>query len=152
MIKKVILIFMMLIIMSGGVLAQNSNNQVFSDQVYSQLKDSYMTISKFGDVVLESVVITFSTNDEFDSWTKYMSSDRTYFIAGACDSDCTDIDLYLGLEGSSEILAEDNDMDDKPLITFNPPEDGYYIISTILYNCDQAICYQGFSVISMSNN
>lgn len=123
--------------------------QVYANQVYGQLQDSYTTLRKFGNIKLEKTIISNVTDDSGDQWTFYMYANRQYFIAGACDSDCSDVDLYITRENSTYRLSEDKKADDKPIISIKPTVSGNYTITLKMYDCRENICYQGFSVYSI---
>ncbi|MEL6638066.1 MAG: hypothetical protein AAFW73_11920 [Bacteroidota bacterium] len=123
--------------------------QVYSDQVYQQLKKSYNTLRQYGNVKLEKTIITNVTDDETDGWTFYMSSSKTYFIVGACDNDCSDLDMYITRANSSYKIREDRETNDIPVISYTPSVSGRYTITLKMYSCSASICYQGFSVYSL---
>ena len=65
---------------------------------------------------------------------------QTYVILGACDQDCTDVDLFLE-DGSGAQLGEDTATDDYPIITVTPGRDGPFTARIALVNCSVEPCY-----------
>jgi hypothetical protein len=70
----------------------------------------------------------------------------SYFIAGACDQDCSDLDLRLFAPGSSDVFAEDTQTDDYPMLTFTAPRTGRYMLSVDMAECSEGSCYYGYRV------
>jgi hypothetical protein len=69
-----------------------------------------------------------------------------YFFAGACDQDCSDLDLRLYLAEDFEEVASDVETDDVPLLSFTAPTSGTYLLGVDMADCDEEICYYGFRV------
>lgn len=65
---------------------------------------------------------------------------QTYVILGACDQDCTDVDLFLE-DGSGAQIGEDTATDDYPIITVTPGRDGPFTARIALVNCSVEPCY-----------
>ena len=65
---------------------------------------------------------------------------QTYVILGACDQDCTDVDLFLE-DGSGTQIGEDTATDDYPIITVTPGRDGPFTARIALVNCSVEPCY-----------
>jgi hypothetical protein len=69
-----------------------------------------------------------------------------YFIAAACDEDCTDMDLRLFPSNSSTAVAQDVGDDDVPMINFTAPRSGRYMLAVDMAKCTGSVCYYGFRV------
>ncbi len=65
---------------------------------------------------------------------------QTYVILGACDQDCTDVDLFLE-DGSGTQIGQDTATDDYPIITVTPGRDGPFTARIALVNCSVEPCY-----------
>jgi hypothetical protein len=70
----------------------------------------------------------------------------SYFIAGACDEDCSDMDLRIFSADSSTPLAEDTKEDDYPMLTFTAPRSGRYMLAVDMAECKESMCYYGYRV------
>ena len=70
----------------------------------------------------------------------------SYFIAGACDGDCDDLDLRIFSVDSTTPVAEDTADDDAPMLNFTAPKSGRYMLSVDMAKCSESICYYGFRV------
>lgn len=70
----------------------------------------------------------------------------SYFIAGACDGDCTDMDLRIFAADSSTPVAEDTAEDDAPMLSFTAPKSGRYMLAVDMAECSESMCYYGVRV------
>ena len=68
-----------------------------------------------------------------------------YQLMGACDTDCSDLDLVLYDSNGREI---DNDlqMDDYPVVSVTPSHSGTYRVKVIMANCTAEPCRYGIGV------
>jgi hypothetical protein len=68
-----------------------------------------------------------------------------YMIVGACDNDCTDLDLSLvDLQGN--VLFEDALDDDVPILSFTAPAGGTHFLLVDMYACSVEPCSFGYKV------
>lgn len=75
-----------------------------------------------------------------------LTGGATYFIAAACDQDCSDMDLRIFSPESATPLKEDVGDDDYPMITFTAPRTGRYMLAVDMAKCSEATCYYGYRV------
>ncbi|MEN8445567.1 MAG: hypothetical protein ABG776_11205 [Cyanobacteria bacterium J06555_13] len=59
-------------------------------------------------------------------------------IYGTCDSDCTDLDMYL-YDGYGNLVAEDTELDAYPIVT--APYTGEFYIEVTMPSCYAEACY-----------
>lgn len=69
-----------------------------------------------------------------------------YFIAGVCDSDCSDLDLRIYSADSTKPVAEDQAADDAPMLNFSAPKSGRYMLAVDMAECSESMCYYGYRV------
>ena len=67
-----------------------------------------------------------------------------YLIAGACDQDCTDLDLRLLRGDDFDAIISDVEVDDVPIIQFTAPASGLYLLGVDMADCSEDVCYYGF--------
>jgi hypothetical protein len=67
-----------------------------------------------------------------------------YLIAGACDQDCSDLDLRLLRSDDFEAIVTDVEDDDVPIIQFTAPASGLYLLGVDMADCSEDVCYYGF--------
>ena len=80
-----------------------------------------------------------------------LTGGASYFVAGACDQDCTDMDLRLFSAESTTPLAEDTGEDDYPMLNFTAPKTGRYMLAVDMPGCHDEdrkakMCYYGYRV------
>jgi hypothetical protein len=69
-----------------------------------------------------------------------------YFIAGACDEDCSDLDLRIFAADNTTPVAEDTADDDAPMLNFKAPRSGRYMLAVDMAECKESMCYYGYRV------
>lgn len=68
-----------------------------------------------------------------------------YVVAGACDYDCTDMDL--GIQYDTTLVTEDVEMDDVPVTIFTATNSGPHLVRVSMPGCDASGCYFGVRVL-----
>lgn len=63
-----------------------------------------------------------------------------YRILGACDVDCTDMDLSV-FNAAGSLVAEDVELDSFPIVDFQVPRAGRYTLDIDMIDCEVAPCY-----------
>lgn len=81
-------------------------------------------------------------------WLVNLNAGTTYAFLGACDGDCTNVDLELIDMRTGGVVGSDMLADDYPIVTFTPPANGQYIARLLLQNCSVAPCYVGTRVVA----
>lgn len=71
-----------------------------------------------------------------------------YGFIGACDGDCTNVDLELISMETGGVVANDMLPDDYPIFGFTPPANGQYMVRLLMQACSAAPCYAGARVVS----
>ncbi|MEQ1490042.1 MAG: hypothetical protein ABL932_05780 [Terricaulis sp.] len=73
---------------------------------------------------------------------------QQYGFIGACDGDCTNVDIELISMTTGGVVANDMLPDDFPIATYRPEANGQYMVRLLMQACTQSPCYAGFRVIS----
>jgi hypothetical protein len=68
----------------------------------------------------------------------------SYLFTGACDQDCSDLDLRLVRSADFEVVESDVETDDVPVIIFTAPSTALYLVGVDMADCSEDICYFGF--------
>ncbi len=68
-----------------------------------------------------------------------------YQIMGACDTDCSDLDLTL-YDGNGDVVDSDLLPDDAPLVTIVVTRSGAFTIEVSMANCSAEPCRYGIGV------
>jgi hypothetical protein len=72
-----------------------------------------------------------------------------YKIAGVCDNDCPDLDIKL-LDQNGNTLASDALTDSLPIVDFRPTRGGAYRVRMVMYDCNNAPCSAGVTVMAVN--
>lgn|SRR5690606_29420886 len=75
-----------------------------------------------------------------------LEADVAYVVTGACDADCTDLDLTL-VDEDGETLVEDMEIDDVPMLHFVAPRGARYMLGVGMSDCSTEACFFGFQVL-----
>jgi hypothetical protein len=81
-------------------------------------------------------------------WNITMTANTAYTIVGACDGDCTNVDIELIDTQTGGVVASDMLADDYPVVNFTPTANGTYIGRLLMQNCSMAPCYAGARVVA----
>jgi hypothetical protein len=68
-----------------------------------------------------------------------------YQIMGACDNDCSDLDLTIYGPNGDE-LDQDIEMDDFPIVAVTPSRTGTYRLKVVMATCSAEPCRYGIGV------
>ena len=72
---------------------------------------------------------------------------REYQILGACDNDCTDLDLTLST-GSGEQVDQDIELDDFPIVSVTVARSGTFRLDVSMATCSAEPCRYGIGVFA----
>lgn len=64
---------------------------------------------------------------------------KTYKFAGVCDNDCSDVDIEV-YNNKGELVAEDTEVDDIPLVSFVAEYTGRYRVEVTMADCSVEPC------------
>ncbi|MGE0597473.1 MAG: hypothetical protein AB7P07_14005 [Hyphomonadaceae bacterium] len=77
-----------------------------------------------------------------------LNAGTAYTIVGACDGDCTNMDIELIDMSTGGVVASDMLPDDFPVVQYTPQANGSYIVRLLMQACSVAPCYGGARVLS----
>lgn len=80
-------------------------------------------------------------------WQVNLVANTPYRIIGACDNECTNLDMEL-IDSSGSVVESDLLDDDFPLVNFTPSANGTYYVRLIMQTCTIAPCYAGARVMT----
>lgn len=127
-----------LLIVHGTVAAQNQ----YAEQVQNYL-------DQVADRLLDD---SYSLEGESSGWMMDGSQNGTivqlpagsYTAFGACDDDCTDIDMVVTRMDTQENLDDDREDDSFPIVRFTLSAETSVLIAMSMPTCGTARCYAGF--------
>jgi len=76
-----------------------------------------------------------------------VSGGTQYVLFGACDNDCTDLDLLI-YDGDGDLVRRDVATDDRPVLIFTPRNSGKYRIEVVMATCSDEPCRYGLQLNS----
>lgn len=74
------------------------------------------------------------------NWGIRLQPGVTYKIIGACDNECSDVDLTV-VDSRGTQIDQDILLDDYPVLDFTVPADGFYSVQISMVTCTAAPCY-----------
>jgi hypothetical protein len=112
--------------------ATQGEAQSYAQQVWSQLQKAHDAVGHLGE-------------GNTDTWSFPMRANTEYIITGACDTDCSDLDITIK-DASGKVVEKDTTTDDVPVVRFTPGSNAKYTVEVKMYSCSSAPCYFGFGV------
>lgn len=79
-----------------------------------------------------------------------LTANTPYTFLGACDGDCTNVDIELIDMRTGGVVASDMLADDYPVVNFTAPANGQYMVRTILQVCTTAPCFTGMRALTQA--
>jgi len=119
----------------------------YDTQVKLQLLEIETELEGLGYTLDRKYTLDTLNEDSTQTHTYYFESGTEYYIVGACDVDCVDIDMWLYDENGNEIDEDESD-DDMPVLIVTPKWDGVYYIETKMYDCSDEPCSHGHLIMS----
>lgn len=80
-------------------------------------------------------------------WTVNLNAGAAYRFIGACDNECSNVDIQL-VDPGGAVVAQDVLPDDIPVVDFTPPAGGAYQVRMLMRTCTIAPCYAGARMLS----
>jgi hypothetical protein len=69
----------------------------------------------------------------------------SYMIVAQCDSDCSDVDMWL-YDENGNLIDEDVLVDDTPIVNVTPVRNASFSLRTRMISCSAEPCYYGIGV------
>lgn len=127
---------------SGGAPSQ------YTQQVKGYLDRLSSNAAKQGFKRVVAGPVYGSLNDDAkSSHDMTVVSGREYVLFGACDNDCTDLDLLI-YDNSGSLVRRDVATDDRPVLVFTPSKSGKYKIEVVMAACTDQPCRYGLQLNS----
>jgi hypothetical protein len=80
-------------------------------------------------------------------WQISLVGGRSYRIIGACDNECSNVDIELIDVSTGGVVASDMLADDFPVVDYTPTANGQFIVRILMQTCTVAPCYAGARVL-----
>lgn len=87
-----------------------------------------------------------SLNDDAEATHEMTVGGGTdYVLFGACDNDCTDLDLYI-YDSDGDLVRRDVETDDRPVLIFSSRKSGKFRIKVVMATCSSEPCRYGLQL------
>lgn len=127
------------IVATGVAVAQDLTINEYVVQLVEERADPGETL--VGDIIFDEI-----PEGESATYTFNINPRKSYFVYGACDDDCYDIDL-LGEDRDGDLVDLDDEDDDIPLLIILPGETGRSLTVTLdMAGCDTDVCVYGIGL------
>ncbi len=80
-------------------------------------------------------------------WNVTLSGGVAYRVIGACDNECSNVDIQL-VDAGGSVVAEDTLPDDFPVVDYTPVGNGGYQVRILMRTCTIAPCYAGARLLT----
>jgi hypothetical protein len=81
------------------------------------------------------------------NWVVNLNANVNYVIVGACDDDCTNLDIEL-IDAANAVVASDTAPDDFPIVRHRPAAAGTFTVRTHLRTCAVEPCQVGVRILT----
>ena len=121
------------LVATGVAVAQDLTINEYVVQMVAERADPGETL--VGDIVFDEI-----EEGESATYTFKLNPRKSYFVYGACDDDCSDIDLF-GEDSNGDVVDLDDEDDDIPLLHVMPGESGRSLTVTLdMAACETDVC------------
>jgi hypothetical protein len=76
-----------------------------------------------------------------------VASGVDYALIGACDNDCTDVDLKIS-DAAGNVIMQDVAVDDTPVLLFHSNSAGKWQVQVVMATCSRSPCYYGIQLLA----
>jgi hypothetical protein len=116
-------------------------------QVRNQIVEAAKRLENQGLSMVQPIRTGSLNQDATQAITLSLEIGREYHILGACDNDCTDVDLAL-FDASGRQVSIDAAEDDYPVVSVSPPRSGTYRVVVSMAKCSSEPCRYGVGVFA----
>jgi type II secretory pathway pseudopilin PulG len=137
-------VFMMsglLLLAAGPALAQD-----YQAQVDSQVRSAEAAYRAVGYNRVLGTGSNSLADDAKANFTMNLSAGQRYSVFGACDKDCSDLDLKV-FDPAGNQIAADTATDDVPTLSFGAASSGSYRLEVTMYACSTSPCFYAATVV-----
>lgn len=132
-----------------GLIANASAQEDYRRQVMSYLEHGLLPHAAAGYSTQRAIpdLVEPLLLDQPFLWEVQLNAGVNYRIYGACDIDCSDLDMEIyGADG--RLADRDIALDDVPYVQITPQRSGRHYVRIWLYDCSAEPCYVAARVVS----
>ena len=127
--------------------AQATAQDEWEQQVLEQIRTVGDVFSSDGFALDAETPTGTLESEASESFALTFESGFEYLLVGACDVDCTDIDLIIFDEAGNDIDS-DYEEDDTPVLTVTPSRTQSYRVHVYMANCTSEPCWYAVGVLA----
>jgi len=136
------------LILASVSFALPSNAQSgYIDQIKEQLLNAAIFLGLDDYSLSHDPYIDTLNPQSLDTLTLTLYRGVSYKIIGVCDSDCSDMDMFLYDDNGNQIDS-DEASDDIPFVEVTPRWTATFEVEVNMYRCNASYCYYGLGVFS----
>ena len=128
-------------------LARAQGSNPWMDQVEGQLVNSAVAAGYSGMELSHEPYTDALYNGQNSVVDLRLYAGTTYVIVGACDVDCSDLDLRL-FDENGNVVDDDLLSDDRPIVAVTPRHTAIFHARATMAMCQSSPCAMGFGVFS----
>ncbi len=134
----------------GGARAASSSSRSGPSQ-YTQQVQGYLSrlsdnaVKQGFSRVVAGPVFGSLDDDKEGSHDVTVNGGTEYVLFGACDNDCTDLDLLI-YDSDGDLVRRDVEADDRPVLVFTPAKSGKYKLKVVMAVCSNEPCRYGLQL------
>src|SRR4051794_23351487 len=117
----------------------------WTQQVRLLLQQAGHTFEERGYSMTHQIYTGSLRNHTSEFVTLQLDIGTQYQIMGACDADCSDMDLTIYAPNGNEVDT-DVEMDDFPIVSVSPSRSGTYRVKVVMATCSAEPCRYGVGV------
>jgi hypothetical protein len=114
----------------------------WEQQVRAQLQQAGQRFESEGYVMTHRIFTGSLADDEKTLVTLTLDIGKDYYILGACDTDCTDLDLTI-FDSTGKQIDTDVLVDDFPIVEASVARSGTFTIEVTMATCSAEPCRYG---------
>ena len=115
--------------------------------VWNQLQAMHTAITETVPYDIQKYVVGKLTVSADDKWTFNINKGFEVTVIGACDADCTDLDIQI-LDAAGNVIVQDVLVDDRPVVTFTANANGQFTVVATMVLCSAEPCFFGFGLMT----
>lgn len=125
----------------------NAQGQTINEYVVEMVEER----ADPGETLVGDIIFDEIPEGESATYTFNINPRKSYFVYGACDDDCSDIDLT-GQDSDGELVDFDEEEDDIPLLIIMPGDTGRKLTVTLdMAACETDVCVYGIGLYEVED-
>jgi hypothetical protein len=130
---------------ASAALAQKAATHRDEDIDADLVRQLIAALPDANETLVGEIKVTELLEEEDESFVVAIKPGKEYWIYGACDLECGDIDLAAENEDGDELDSDDED-DDSPILVVKSKDAHELHVTLSMMGCGETSCHAGFGV------